>query len=183
MEETRIEKILRKKTSRRNVLKGLGGAGLGLTFGAAIGTLIGKTVAEEGIKLEEDLFPSDKLYNQEVSGEQREIILEEVAGNWPILREKPNLAKEVGRIKPGTKAVGIEVFGEEYPSNLPSGKTTDPRDPEHTYGIWVKLEEKVPIYDDEKNPKFYGQGTQKMAKGFVAENFVTFLPKEDSSSP
>jgi len=159
-----------KKISRRSFLAGAG------TLIAAAGAVILKN---KGGKVLETLKPSLEsirpLMEKEITGVERTFVLEESEGKWPVLRKEPNLGSEIGYVKPGIKAKGKEVWGVTYPSYIAASRVVpDPTKPHEVYGKWVRLEEEVPLWEENHSPMLDNDGNQKTSRGFFAENFVTF---------
>lgn len=168
-----------KKISRRSFLKRAGQGLLGATAAGALGAIGYKIAKEGGLPSEEDYrWGQGKLYGKELTGETKELTLEVSDISWPILRKEPNPSGLENYLEPQTRTSGVEVYGASYPSATSYGKVTSEADPQHTYGIWVKLEEDLPIYkqtdEGQYLPQFDENGYYKKAKGFVSKNFVTY---------
>lgn len=169
----------RRGMGRRKFLK-LGGFGAGALALAGAGVVSGEKILRGLEKVSEiisyDAPPGKRFEGMEVDGRKREFVFVETPdGEWPILRKEPNLSKELGRVKPETKAQGAEVYGATYPSNLEAGDfVADPEDSRVHYGKWVRVDTPLPIYNSNGSPKLDKEGKQVMSMGFVSENFVKF---------
>lgn len=158
---------------------------VGTGIAAALG-VIGVRIAQEGgLPVEEDYRGPGKLHGKEVTGEVRELTLEASASNWALLRRGPSASGPENYVKPQTKTRGVEVYGDTYASGTIYGKVTPESDPKQVYGIWVKLEDELPVYkrDNQGNysPRLDENGQHKKTTGFVSKTFVTYEEQQEST--